>query len=731
MPVVPYSPADSRAGRRRLELALLLTMLLSSAMFAVAERRATYLAISAVAIAVHAAAAFRRREVCVRRLLLNLAVVALGVLLVWRFLSSRQNLLVALGHYVSLIQLCKLFERKRHRDYVQMLVMSLLLALAAGMMSQDLLFGVLSLLYVVSVAYTAAALTMWRSRRDAVLSAPAGAAGGPGRWPGGALAARLAVLLVGVLAAGVVVFIVCPRSVAGSSPMNPFRRDGRSGFSDNVRLGRPREITLSDRVVMHVRFTAAEGTPLGDVGPAYFRGRVYTRYADSRWDIPPSARTHSPVYVPSHVLDRTVRQEVSMVPDLLPTTFVCYPTIKVLAPGRKVRKFRYLQYGLDDHGDSDAMVTYTGLLVPPEPTTPQRRYLQALRRHYRARSRGEDFSVAVPPRVAALARQWCAPLLLPGTGRVRPGAATAAARRMADRLGERCTYSLDLTDADPGRDGVEDFLFHLRRGHCEYYASALTVMCHAVGITARLATGFCSQEVDADGRYVVRQKDAHAWTEVYGGDGRWVTVEATPAGRLNPPARRGWNRWWVGLGQTWRDWEFLWYSRVVGYDEESRLRLARQIREMMLHAWSAVRAAAAAVWQGLVALFARGEIEAAVVWFFLAVAFLSGLSTAGGLLLRWRRARRPRRRGLHRPRPPAFFARVLKLLRRHGVRPRADQTPREWAAAAAAGLDLPPELLGELIERYYRIRWGGVEPTPADLAAADEAVRRLTERLAE
>ena len=101
-----------------------------------------FLGVTVLAVGVHMAAAWRNTEIHAQRLVLNAGVLLVGVVLTVRFFSADQELLIALGHYVTLIQLCKLFERKKDRDYVQMLVMSLLLVLAGAMMCQDLLFAV-------------------------------------------------------------------------------------------------------------------------------------------------------------------------------------------------------------------------------------------------------------------------------------------------------------------------------------------------------------------------------------------------------------------------------------------------------------------------------------------------------------------------------------------------------------------------------------------------------------
>lgn len=90
-------------------------------------------------------------------------------------------------------------------------------------------------------------------------------------------------------------------------------------------------------------------------------------------------------------------------------------------------------------------------------------------------------------------------------------------------------YDLNLS-APPNRDVVDYFLFDLRRGYCDYYASAMVVLARAAGIPARLVVGYAGGEFDPDaGRYRVSEADAHAWAEVYFPGYGWIEFEPTAA----------------------------------------------------------------------------------------------------------------------------------------------------------------------------------------------------------
>ncbi|HEY3266499.1 MAG TPA: transglutaminaseTgpA domain-containing protein [Armatimonadota bacterium] len=100
-------------------------------------------------------------------------------------------------------------------------------------------------------------------------------------------------------------------------------------------------------------------------------------------------------------------------------------------------------------------------------------------------------------------------------------------------LQENYTYSLTPPRTPPSEDAVMFFLTQSKEGYCEIFASALAVLCRELNIPARLATGFAPGEWRPDPRHpgegvcVVREKDLHAWTEVYFPGYGWVPFDPT------------------------------------------------------------------------------------------------------------------------------------------------------------------------------------------------------------
>ncbi|HEX9745358.1 MAG TPA: transglutaminaseTgpA domain-containing protein [bacterium] len=93
-------------------------------------------------------------------------------------------------------------------------------------------------------------------------------------------------------------------------------------------------------------------------------------------------------------------------------------------------------------------------------------------------------------------------------------------------------YSLNPPHGVPaGEDAVDYFLFdwEYKRGHCEYFSTSMAVMCRSIGIPARVVTGYAPGNYSIlTNRYIVQEKNAHAWVEVFWPDIGWVEFDPTP-----------------------------------------------------------------------------------------------------------------------------------------------------------------------------------------------------------
>ncbi len=134
---------------------------------------------------------------------------------------------------------------------------------------------------------------------------------------------------------------------------------------------------------------------------------------------------------------------------------------------------------------------------------------------------------SVPERVLALARN------------LTSTAATPYDRaRAIETYLRQFPYTLDVPAPPPGGDPADYFLFDLKKGYCDYYATAMVVLSRAAGLPTRFVTGYSSGSYDSEnGYYVVTRANAHSWTEVYFPEIGWVEFE--PTASLPLPDRQG------------------------------------------------------------------------------------------------------------------------------------------------------------------------------------------------
>lgn len=110
-----------------------------------------------------------------------------------------------------------------------------------------------------------------------------------------------------------------------------------------------------------------------------------------------------------------------------------------------------------------------------------------------------------------------------------------------------------------GETALGDFLTRTRAGHCEYFASAATLLARAAGVPARYATGFAALEYSAlEGAWVVRTRHAHAWSRAWV-DGRWIELDTTPPAWGVEEANEA--PLWQGLADLFRYAGYRWATR--------------------------------------------------------------------------------------------------------------------------------------------------------------------------
>lgn len=96
-------------------------------------------------------------------------------------------------------------------------------------------------------------------------------------------------------------------------------------------------------------------------------------------------------------------------------------------------------------------------------------------------------------------------------------------------------YTLEVDAPPPGRDVADYFLFDLKQGYCDYYATSMAVLARAAGLPARLVIGYANGAYDFErAQYIVTENYAHSWVEIYFANIGWVEFEPTASQPLIP-----------------------------------------------------------------------------------------------------------------------------------------------------------------------------------------------------
>jgi hypothetical protein len=654
--------------------------------------------------------------------------VALGLCIV-EFLL-RNELVLSTVNFLLFLLINKLYNRRTGRDYLQLYVVTFMMVVAGSVLNIGISFALWFVLYIVATTWS---LILFHLRRemeenylikhstdshservavDRILNSR--------RIVGGKFLLGTSAVSVTVFVLAVSTFLFFPR-VGNRMAMG---RGGRArfltGFSDRLSLGGHGRLRDNPQIVMRIYL---QNRPASlRINTLRWRGTSFDRYAHGRWfrtenaPVPPHARRRHLLEIygwgqlgpRAHArrLGTALRQNVYLEPIGTDILFVASQPV-----GLDTKRFRGAKHpgfrvgpGGELRGNLGAgggyYVAYSDLTRPSRAAlaaTPDETVAPTMFAHY---VRPQE---PPPVGIALVARR-----------------VTAGKRHRIDRveavlahLAKGFRYSRSLRSVH-GRDPVEHFLLARKQGHCEYFASAMVLMLRAVGVPARLVTGFLGGAWNRYGGYmVVRQGDAHAWVEVWFESLGWVTFDPTPPAGRRPLAATGFlermKLFFDSLRMRWHRW-------VIDYDVNRQVHLLQDMKGRLTRLRQR----------------AKHRFSASPTWGYVALGVAAGLLLLWGLLRRRKThpkkldeaADRPSRR-LARP-----MARLLKGLAKHGHRQEPGQTIAELAARVDDAIgDLEPST-ARLTRQYYELRYSGAVPPPGALDNLDRGVRTLLANLA-
>ncbi len=506
-------------------------------------------------------------------------VVALG-LQTFRGFSSGGGWLALLMEFAAFLSVSRLFNRRSAAEYQQIAVLAFMHMIAATVLTTDLGYAGVFVAFVIATPW---ALTFAHLRGEIERNYPKDASTdhvtdanrvlSSRRIVGPSFLAWTALLSVPMFAMTIVLFMVFPRVGLGFVSFGKNRGQAVAGFGNNVELGGFGVIRDDPTIVL--RITPSRPLDLAEMHRYLrLRGTAFDAYDGRRWTRSEgeSVQMHgiADYYPLRRMEDRRVDFRFKIVLDRLDESVLFLPAGTVglripsrAMPGRESRTRVSRGHGLDlRYGNNDELgIVYEAVasLNPNELDVPV------------ARDMDDGRYLNMPPghaRVVELAQRLSKDL----TDREQ------IAQRFLTYLRDegRFQYSLDQPPVGT-RYPLEVFLFEAKRGHCEYFATALAVMLRAVGIPSRNVTGFVGGEYNSYGRYYgLRQSDAHSWVEALIPGRGWITLDPTPTSRDAMGPQRSLFSNFNDMVDAMRSY---WMTQVLAYDLRAQIGVLRSLRE--------------------------------------------------------------------------------------------------------------------------------------------------------
>jgi hypothetical protein len=633
-------------------------------------------------------------------------------------------------HLMLFAMAVRLYSARTRRDSLFLAMLAFAAMLSAAVLTVDTAFLVFFLVFLALGISTFIGLEVERGAEGAVMS-QVETSGAQGRKAARSLAATSAGVAVAAMLLGGLLFFLLPRFTTGYFGAYALKPKLMTGFTETVELGQIGEIQKSTAVVMRIKVA---GSPERFMTQRW-RGIALTRFDGWRWSATRGERKRVYANENGWFFLSNARDVYSSNP--LSYRVLLEPVASdavFVVPGAGIVRGKFsAASGLGDATRRNyLLVDGAGSIFNPFPTYSEMSY-DAYSQPVTStpadlRAAGSDYPeeilstyLQVPdldPRIAPLALE-----------------ATAGARTPYDKavvlenyLRTHYGYTLDLAGA-PGKDPLANFLFVRRAGHCEYFASAMTIMLRTLGIPTRYINGFQTGEYNnIGGDFIVRASDAHSWVEAYFPGNGWITFDPTPGGENTP---RGWT---ASIGKYW-DWLALkWDEWVINYDFLHQVSLA-QGAGRGARGW-------AAAWRTRFENLHESVVRRMRLWQFHAqnwsgtpfviAAIVSALAVlAGWKPLRkrfsmWWILRSPSSGVLSAEIASEHYSEMLRLLERRGLRKTDGATALEFATSIPQMELAGP--VGRLTDLYQSARFGNATVEPR---RSVELLREIRQRLSE
>lgn len=633
-----------------------------------------------------------------------------------------RDLLPAGIHFLVILLDVKLITMQDRRDYRQLYAISLMAVLASAALTTDLWYVSVFVLYLLAAVWSLLLYHLTgRTTTTAVVSATHPAASLPAPritstffWLTNGIAVLTFVLTL-------IIFFLLPRISVGI--MQKPRGEGlrTTGFSERVDLGMIGSVKEDPQIVMRVELP---DQPAPGRERFYLRGLAFDQYNGRSWSSGSRHRRNlglagdGTFAVRSgggrslSALTEPLRQDILL--EALDTS------VLFAAPFAESVTGEFPGVQLD---------SMSGLHLP-YPSTSRIRYSIVSREHQMPAD--EQTSAVLEYGAAIRDRYLQLPQGSEGIGEL--------ARRVTDRAGTpyektvavlnhlltNYAYSLDA-DTTNLRHPIDEFLFSRKTGYCEHYATAMVLMLRSIGIPSRLVTGFLATEWNEFGNYyTVRQRDAHAWVEVYYPQSGWMTMDPTPSNTVTLAPS-----FWVAFQRFGESLRLHWDRVFIRYSGRDQLAILHSFRDGsdsardVLGQWTTALGAASAqfvrTW-----LDRAGTISHSVVWTVILASTVCLACLIVVISRRW-----PYGRSVERPAARTqqqivqVYKKMLELSTGKGIAITPATTPTEVARLVSEKWADAESLVARLTALYCRGRFGANALSGEELRTAVEHIGML------
>jgi transglutaminase-like putative cysteine protease len=691
--------------------------------------------------------------------------------------------ILLIGQFLVLLQIVKLFEQRANRDYAQLIVLSWLLMVAAAISTASLIFAILFFAHLLLLLYGCLLYHLRvetdRARAAQIISddrVNLATLRQDQRHLPRSMRRLTGLVAVVSMTCAVVVFLFFPRG-AGAGMFGQFQLhppEVLTGFSDDVQMNQIAKITQNNTPVATVHVT--HNGELVRSGSLRLRGSTFDRYffdkitGESRWE---NSRHHAAmgrnVAAGDEYEDRFKR--------LPPLTDEWRQTVRLDPIGSKAlfalpgihslrvkRDSKIAYYQSDEtmqrtealHLPLEYEVVSNNTLTAPTPAEMDNSRFGKLRATIREAMRGDksaaqpdDAAATVAPEndeITTFARD---PAVAGANVLKRPYPAILTeydeeiARSIEQYFKANFEYTLDLTDVASlfeGRDPLAVFVSQTRRGHCQYFAGAMTLACQRLGLQARMVVGFNTDEYNSYSEvFQVRQSHAHAWVEVLTTAHGWVTFDPT-SGREYPPNES--RSSWQVIKHVFEWMEFKWGTSVVAYDGNRRENLIQRLDNSLVNTafrgqdkatrvsrwWDHITegrefwSVSSRLLGGFILLMGMA-IVLLILWFIIERARIRRRAIKIGL------DALPMNEQMRLARQLGFYEEMMEILQNHRMARPRHMTPHEFSQTLSF---LPTEAyktVDRLTRIFYRVRFGGSNVQPGQQRRLARMVERLQDSL--